>query len=188
MQIKKCIILLLLVIFLLPYPLEAKRKKKYKKRYKRRKKTHKVIKKDPEKYTPKLIFALQSMDVRRAKHAIERGADVNAKDEDEWPLFILAVTSGSPEMVELFLENRVRLGIMSALMVNNSLDFNTLKELLGVTDGNLASHLKALEKGDLVKIQKQFIGRKPNTKYIASEKGKIVFKEHLDALEKLINR
>lgn len=90
--------------------------------------------------------------------------------------------------LDKLLENRVRLGIMSALMVNDSVDFNTLKELLGVTDGNLASHLKALEKGELVIIHKQFIGRKPNTKYIASDKGKKVFNDHLDALEELINR
>lgn len=90
--------------------------------------------------------------------------------------------------LDKLLENRVRLGIMSALMVNDSVDFNTLKELLGVTDGNLASHLKALEKGELVSIHKQFIGRKPNTKYIASDKGKKVFNDHLDALEELINR
>lgn len=90
--------------------------------------------------------------------------------------------------LDKLLENRVRLGIMSALMVNDSVDFNTLKELLGVTDGNLASHLKALEKGGLVSIHKQFIGRKPNTKYIASDKGKQVFNDHLNALEELINR
>ncbi|MEE4115473.1 MAG: transcriptional regulator [Marinilabiliaceae bacterium] len=90
--------------------------------------------------------------------------------------------------LDKLLENRVRLGIMSALMVNDSVDFNTLKELLGVTDGNLASHLKALEKGGLVKIHKQFIGRKPNTKYNASDKGKKVFNEHLGALEQLIRR
>ena len=90
--------------------------------------------------------------------------------------------------LDKLLENRVRLGIMSALMVNDSVDFNTLKELLGVTDGNLASHLKALEKGGLVSIHKQFIGRKPNTKYIASDKGKKVFNDHLNALEELINR
>ncbi|MBN2173621.1 MAG: transcriptional regulator [Bacteroidales bacterium] len=84
-------------------------------------------------------------------------------------------------------ENRVRLGIMSVLMVNDWVDFNTLKELLETTDGNLASHLKALEDKELIKMKKQFVGRKPKTSYQASEQGKALFKQHLDALENLIN-
>lgn len=83
-------------------------------------------------------------------------------------------------------DHRVRLGIMSILMVNDSTDFKMLKELLGATDGNLASHLKALEKVDFIEVKKQFIGRKPNTKYAATEVGKIEFKKHIEALEKLI--
>lgn len=86
------------------------------------------------------------------------------------------------------LENRVRLGIMSALMVNDRLDFNSLKELLDVTDGNLASHLKALEKHELIEVKKQFIGRKPNTNYLATREGKKVFESHLDAIEQLMKR
>lgn len=83
-------------------------------------------------------------------------------------------------------ENRVRLGVMSALMVNERLEFNALKELLGVTDGNLASHLKALEKNALINVVKQFVGRKPNTSYGATEFGKESFKKHLAALEELL--
>ena len=83
-------------------------------------------------------------------------------------------------------DNRVRLGIMSALMVNESVAFNTLKELLDVTDGNLASHIKALEKVEYVLIQKQFIGKKTNTKYSLTKLGKVEFKKHINALEKLI--
>lgn len=75
---------------------------------------------------------------------------------------------------------------MAVLMVNDRLDFNTLKELLGVTDGNLASHAKALESEQYIAIEKQFIGKKPNTQYFATQKGKKAFQEHLDALEKLI--
>ncbi len=75
---------------------------------------------------------------------------------------------------------------MSVLMVNEYADFKTLKDLLGVTDGNLASHTKALEKVDFIRIEKQFIGRKPNTKYFATEIGRQEFKKHIDALEKLI--
>ena len=83
-------------------------------------------------------------------------------------------------------DHRIRLGIMSVLMVNEYADFNTLKELLGATDGNLASHTKALEKVEFIKVEKQFIGRKPNTKYIATPLGKHEFKKHIEALEKLI--
>ncbi len=83
-------------------------------------------------------------------------------------------------------ESRIRLGIMSVLMVNDYVDFNTLKELLDITDGNLASHLSALEKHDLINVTKQFVGRKPNTKYEATDKGRKAFKEHLDYLDKLL--
>jgi predicted ArsR family transcriptional regulator len=83
-------------------------------------------------------------------------------------------------------ESRVRLGIMSVLMVNESVDFVTLKELLDITDGNLASHLMALEKNNLIGVRKQFIGRVPNTRYQATEEGKMAFREHLDYLAKLI--
>ena len=85
-------------------------------------------------------------------------------------------------------DHRIRLGIMSVLMVNESADFTTLKELLGVTDGNLASHTKALETEDYIAIEKQFIGRKPNTSYRATPLGKAAFKEHINALEKLIQK
>jgi DNA-binding HxlR family transcriptional regulator len=84
-------------------------------------------------------------------------------------------------------ESRVRLGIMSVLMVNDSYDFNSLKETLNVTDGNLASHLKALEERNLIKVNKKFIGRMPNTSYSATERGIMLFQQHLKALEDLIN-
>jgi DNA-binding MarR family transcriptional regulator len=85
-------------------------------------------------------------------------------------------------------ESKVRLGIMSILVVNESADFNTLKEYLGVTDGNLATHLASLEKSKYIKVNKSFIGKKPNTSYSATALGKREFSEHLDALEQLINR
>ena len=85
-------------------------------------------------------------------------------------------------------DHRIRLGIMSILMVNESADFNMLKELLGVTDGNLASHTRALELENYIKIEKQFIGKKPNTKYSVTNSGKKAFKEHIEALEKLIQK
>jgi DNA-binding HxlR family transcriptional regulator len=83
-------------------------------------------------------------------------------------------------------ESRVRLGIMSALAVNDTLDFNSLKEYLDVTDGNLASHFKALEKEEFIGIRKSFIGKKPNTQYYLTKEGKKAFADHLKALERII--
>ncbi|MFN6946696.1 MAG: winged helix-turn-helix domain-containing protein [Cytophagaceae bacterium] len=83
-------------------------------------------------------------------------------------------------------ENRIRLGIMSVLMVNDWVDFIDLKEMLDVTDGNLASHINALEKTNYIMVRKSFIGKKPNTSFSATEEGKNAFKEHLNALESLI--
>jgi len=83
-------------------------------------------------------------------------------------------------------ENRARLQIMSVLMASPSYDFNSLKELLQLTDGNLASHLKALEKEEYISVIKSFLGRKPHTQYEATEKGREAFKKHLLALEELI--
>ncbi|GGC14965.1 transcriptional regulator [Parapedobacter defluvii] len=85
-------------------------------------------------------------------------------------------------------ENRVRLQIMAVLAANERYDFNALKELLGVTDGNLASHLKALEKVAYIEVNKSFVGRKTNTSYQASEKGKKAFAKHLETLENLIKQ
>lgn len=83
-------------------------------------------------------------------------------------------------------DHRVRLGIMSILMVSDWVDFTTLRENLGITDGRLASHIKALEKEAYVEVRKQFIGRKPNTSYQVTNTGKQAFQKHLDALENLI--
>ncbi len=83
-------------------------------------------------------------------------------------------------------ESRIRLVLVSILAVNDRIDFNSLKELLDVTDGNLASHLKALEKEEFIAVEKSFIGRKPNTRYTLTEAGKSAFNEHLKALEKII--
>ncbi len=83
-------------------------------------------------------------------------------------------------------DSRIRLGIMSALMVNPSVNFNELKEIIQVTDGNLASHLKTLEENAYVKVQKGFIGRKTNTLYSVTKSGEKAFKSHLDALEQMI--
>lgn len=84
-------------------------------------------------------------------------------------------------------DNKIRLGIMSVLMVNEYVDFNELKQLMSLTDGNLASHIKSLEKSEYITVNKSFLGRKPNTKYSATELGKKAFNKHVDALEKILN-
>lgn len=85
-------------------------------------------------------------------------------------------------------ESRIRLGIMSILLVNDAVDFGALKDQLQLTDGNLASHLTALEKLQYIRITKQFIGKKPNTSYAVSDQGKKAFAAHIDALEKIIKQ
>ncbi len=85
-------------------------------------------------------------------------------------------------------DNRIRLGIMSALVINKEINFNTLKELLQITDGNLASHLKSLEEAGYVEVQKGFIGRKTNTTYLLTAAGEQAFNEHLNALESLLSQ
>ncbi|RVT98233.1 transcriptional regulator [Mucilaginibacter limnophilus] len=90
------------------------------------------------------------------------------------------------ENLDKAFENRVRLQIMSVLVANERYDFNSLKELLSITDGNLASHLKALEKDEYIVVNKTFVGRKPNTNYAATEKGKKAFKQHIDALDQFL--
>jgi DNA-binding MarR family transcriptional regulator len=83
-------------------------------------------------------------------------------------------------------DSRIRLGIMSSLVVSEEVNYNELKELLQVTDGNLASHLKGLEDAGFIKVYKGFIGRKTNTSYKATKAGEKAFKQHLDALEQMI--
>lgn len=85
-------------------------------------------------------------------------------------------------------ESRVRLGVMSVLLMNEKVDFNSLKNMLDITDGNLASHIAVLEKNKYIKVNKKFIGKKTNTSYSATEAGKKAFTEHLDALESLIKK
>ncbi len=83
-------------------------------------------------------------------------------------------------------DSRIRLGIMSALMVNVKISYNELKELIQVTDGNLASHLKNLEESNYLSVKKGFIGRRTNTTYSITKAGEKAFKTHLAALEKMI--
>ena len=79
------------------------------------------------------------------------------------------------------------MGIMSVLMVNDWMDFNSIKELLDVTDGNLSSHISALEKLDYIEIRKEFVGKRPKTSYRVTQPGRKAFQDHLAGLEKLLN-
>src|SRR5258705_5035234 len=92
------------------------------------------------------------------------------------------------EQLNKVFDSRIRLGIMSSLVLNNRTNFNELKELIQVTDGNLASHLKTLEESGYIKGQKGFIGRKTNTTYSVTRAGEKAFKQHLDALEQMIKK
>ena len=90
------------------------------------------------------------------------------------------------EQLNKVFDSRIRLGIMSVLIMNTRVNFNELKELIQVTDGNLASHLKTLEEAGYMQVEKGFIGRKTNTTYAITHAGKKAFRSHLDALEKMI--
>jgi DNA-binding MarR family transcriptional regulator len=83
-------------------------------------------------------------------------------------------------------DNRIRLGVMSTLMVNDEISFNDLKKLLEVTDGNLATHLVNLEENGYIKVHKGFIGRKTNTTYAITKAGEKAFTDHIAALENMI--
>jgi len=92
------------------------------------------------------------------------------------------------DSLDKVLEHRVRLQIMSVLVTNDGYEFNSLKEMLGITDGNLASHIKALEREKYLSVSKSFVDRKPNTKYKITERGRNAFKKHLDALEAVVKQ
>jgi DNA-binding MarR family transcriptional regulator len=92
------------------------------------------------------------------------------------------------ENLDKALEHRMRLQITSVLVANDSYDFNALKELLDTTDGNLATHLKALEREKYISVNKSFIEKKPNTRYKITERGRTAFKKHIDAMEELIRQ
>lgn len=91
------------------------------------------------------------------------------------------------ENIDKTLESKVRLGIMAVLMVNESMDFKSLRTLLNLTDGNLVTHTRTLENAGYIVSSKQFVGRMPNTTYRATEKGREAFRSHLQALETFIS-
>lgn len=85
-------------------------------------------------------------------------------------------------------ESRVRLGIMSVLMVNEWVNFTEMKQLLDLSDGNLASHTMALENKNYIEVRKAFVGKKPETSYRATQTGKLSFQKHIEALATLIGK
>lgn len=91
------------------------------------------------------------------------------------------------EQLNKAFDSRVRLGIMAVLVVNDWVDHARLKELLGVTDGNLASHLAALEELKYVQVRKRFVGKRPNTSYRSSVTGTKAFHAHLEGIERLVS-
>lgn len=85
-------------------------------------------------------------------------------------------------------ESRMRLGIMSILIVNDWVDFSEMKSILDITDGNLASHSSALEKVGYIEVKKEFVGKKPKTSYRVTQSGREAFTEHINSLERLIRK
>jgi DNA-binding HxlR family transcriptional regulator len=94
--------------------------------------------------------------------------------------------AGPPELDRL-VHQRVRLGIMSALAVNEALTFNDLKRLLDITDGNLSVHARKLEDAGYVVCAKSFDGRIPKTEYHLSERGHEALRRYLDDMERIIH-
>lgn len=94
---------------------------------------------------------------------------------------------GKIDQLNKAFESRVRLGIMSMLMVNDWMDYNAFKEQLNLTDGNLASHVNGLEKLNYINVRKRFIGKKTNTSYQITPLGRAEFQAHINALENLLN-
>jgi len=94
----------------------------------------------------------------------------------------------SPVALEQLIHDRVRLGIVSALAVNDRLSFNELKGLLGTTDGNLSVHARRLEEAGYIDCHKSFDGRVPRTEYSLRKAGRTALRRYLDHMEALIRR
>ncbi len=96
------------------------------------------------------------------------------------------VESALPNL-DRIIHERMRLGIVSALAVNDSLTFNELKKLLQTTDGNLSVHARRLEEVNYVECTKSFEGRMPRTEYRLTSPGRKAFERYLDHMEALIH-
>ncbi|MGO8670359.1 MAG: winged helix-turn-helix domain-containing protein [Capsulimonadaceae bacterium] len=84
------------------------------------------------------------------------------------------------------IHQKVRLGIMSALMARAEADFRFLKETLNVTDGNLSIHLTKLEEAGYIESRKEFVRKKPHTTYSPTDRGREAFSGYLAALERIV--
>ena len=116
---------------------------------------------------------------RKVRPAAERG-----------PPRLRSEPGGSAELdpsdLDRIIHERMRLGIVSALAVNDSLSFNDLKEMLGATDGNLSVHARRLEEAEYVECVKSFSGRIPRTEYRLTRSGRRALARYLDHMEALI--
>ena len=92
----------------------------------------------------------------------------------------------SARSLDRLIHERTRLGILSALAVNDSLSFNNLKKLIGATDGNLSVHARKLEDAGYIACTKSFSGRLPKTEYRLAPAGRKALERYLDHMEALI--
>ena len=93
---------------------------------------------------------------------------------------------GSALELDRLIHERMRLAIVSALAINESLSFNELKEMLGATDGNLSVHARKLEEAGYVACRKMFDGRLPRTEFKLTASGRAALARYLDHMEGLI--
>lgn len=107
------------------------------------------------------------------------------KERRPQPSAVATPVAGTPKLDRLIHE-RLRLGILSALSVNESLTFNELKKLLDTTDGNLSVHARKLEEAGYIGCTKSFEGRMPRTDYRLAAAGKRALERYLDHMEALI--
>lgn len=110
--------------------------------------------------------------------------------EDDRPARLFSEPGGAgdagPADFDRLIHERIRLGIVSALAVNESLTFNDLKGMLGTSDGNLSVHARRLEEASYVECLKSFNGRVPRTEYRLTPRGRRALEEYLDHMESLI--
>ena len=91
-----------------------------------------------------------------------------------------------PEQLDKIIHERVRLAVMSALAARGTQSFGELKEILGVSDGNLSVHTRVLEEHGLITVRKEFVGRKPCTSFTLTRKGRAAFRRYVEALERIL--
>jgi DNA-binding HxlR family transcriptional regulator len=100
----------------------------------------------------------------------------------------MEAANANPVALDPIIHVRVRLGIVSALAVEESLSFNELKERLDTSDGNLSVHARKLEEAGYLEIRKSFDGRIPRTDYCLTKTGRQALERYLDHMEALIER